>query len=330
MPFFRITIPAVLLALPCVNAWGQAPASSSVQGTYPSKTIRLVLPFPPGAPSDIVGRALGQKLSEQMGVAVIADNRAGAGGNIGLSILAKSPADGYTIAVTTPGVALSPSLYNNPGYDAQKDLTPVARLAAIENVLLVHPSVPVKTLRQFIELARKQPGKLNYGSGGAGTTNHLANELLKTLEKIDLVHVPYKGATVAAVALIGGEVDEVVVSVASSLPFIRAGKVRPLAVLSEKRVSTLPEVPTAVESGVAGFTMSIWYGMLAPGNLPNELVARLHSEAIKALNSPDLRKGFAAQGVDPWPGTPAEFDRLIKSETLRFAKIVEKAGLKKQ
>lgn len=321
MPYFRVMIIAVLLELPCVAAWGQA---------YPAKTIRLVLPFPPGAPSDIVGRALGQKLSEQMGVAVIADNRAGAGGNIGLSIVAKSPADGYTIAVTTPGVALSASLYNNPGYDAQKDLTPIARLAAIENVLLVHPSVPVKTLRQFIEIARKQPGKLNYGSGGAGTTNHLANELLKTLEKIDLVHVPYKGATVAAVALIGGEVDEVVVSVASSLPFIRAGKVRPLAVLSEKRVSTLPEVPTGLESGVAGFTMSIWYGMLAPGHLPNELVSRLHRETVKALHSPDLRKGFAAQGVDPWPGTPVEFDRLIKSETLRFAKIVEKAGLKKQ
>ena len=321
MSRFRIMIAAALLATHCAVAWGQA--------TYPSKPIRLVLPFPPGAPSDIIGRAMGNKLSEQLGVSVIADNRVGAGGNVGLGIVAKSPADGYTIAVTTPAVALSPSLYLNLGYDPQKDLTPIARLAAIENVLLVHPAVPARTLRQFIELARKQPGKLNYGSGGPGTTNHLANELLKTLEKIDIVHVPYKGATVAAVALMGGEVDEVIVSVASSLPYIRTGKVRPLAVLSEKRVAALPDVPTALESGVPGFTMSIWYGMLAPGNLPKELVTRLHQEAVKALASADLRKSFSVQGVEPWPGTPAEFEALIKSETARYAKIIEKAGLKK-
>jgi tripartite-type tricarboxylate transporter receptor subunit TctC len=270
----------------------------------------------PGAPSDIIGRALGGKLAEQLGVGVVADNRAGAGGNLGLEIVAKSPPDGYTIAVTTPATSLSPSLYLNLGYDPQKDLTPIARVATIENVLLVHPSVPAKTLRQFIELARKQPGKLNYGSGGAGTTNHLANELLKSLEKINLVHVPYKGATV--------------VSVASSLPYIRAGRVRPLAVLSEKRVAALPDVPTAIESGVAGFTMSIWYGVLGPGRMPPELVARLHQETVRALNSADLRKSFASQGVDPWPGTPAEFDSLIRSETARYAKIVEKAGLPKE
>ncbi len=321
MSHFRIMIAAVLLALPC---------TVRAQTAYPSKSIRMVLPFPPGAPSDIIGRAIGNKLSEQLGVSVIADNRVGAGGNIGLGIVAKAPPDGYTIVVTTPAIALSPSLYLNLGYDPQKDLTPIARLAAIENVVLVHPSVPAKTLRQFVEIARKQPGKLNYGSGGPGTTNHLANELLKTLENINMVHVPYKGATVAAVALMGGEVDEVIVSVASSLPYIRTGKVRPLAVLSEKRVAALPDVPTALESGVPGFTMSIWYGMLAPGRMPAELVARLNQEAVKALNSAELRKSFAAQGVDPWPGTPAEFDALIKSETARYAKIIEKAGLKKE
>lgn len=310
-----------LLALSSA-AWGQI--------AYPTKPIRLVLPFPPGAPSDIIGRALGNKISEQMGVAVVADNRVGAGGNIGLGIVAKSLPDGYTIVVTTPAIALSPSLYAKLGYDAQKDLTPLARLAAIENVVLVHPAVPAKNLRDFVELARRQPGKLTYGSGGPGTTNHLANELLKSLEKIDMLHVPYKGATVAAVALMGAEVDEVIVSVASSLPYIRTGKVRPLAVLSEKRVAALPDVPTALESGVPGFTMSIWYGMLAPGRMPAELVARLNQEAVKALNSAELRKSFAAQGVDPWPGTPAEFDALIKSETARYAKIIEKAGLKKE
>ena len=310
-----------LLALSSA-AWGQI--------AYPTKPIRLVLPFPPGAPSDIIGRALGNKISEQMGVAVVADNRVGAGGNIGLGIVAKSLPDGYTIVVTTPAIALSPSLYAKLGYDAQKDLTPLARLAAIENVVLVHPAVPAKNLRDFVELARRQPGKLTYGSGGPGTTNHLANELLKSLEKIDMLHVPYKGATVAAVALMGAEVDEVIVSVASSLPYIRTGKVRPLAVLSEKRVAALPDVPTALESGVPGFTMSIWYGMLAPGHMPKDLVTRLNQEAVKALGSADLRKSFATQGVDPWPGTPAEFDALIKSETARYAKIIERAGLKKE
>ena len=310
-----------LLALSSA-AWGQI--------AYPTKPIRLVLPFPPGAPSDIIGRALGNKISEQMGVAVVADNRVGAGGNIGLGIVAKSLPDGYTIVVTTPAIALSPSLYAKLGYDAQKDLTPLARLAAIENVVLVHPAVPAKNLRDFVELARRQPGKLTYGSGGPGTTNHLANELLKSLEKIDMLHVPYKGATVAAVALMGAEVDEVIVSVASSLPYIRTGKVRPLAVLSEKRVAALPDVPTALESGVPGFTMSIWYGMLTPGRMPKDLVTRLNQEAVKALGSADLRKSFATQGVDPWPGTPAEFDALIKSETARYAKIIERAGLKKE
>lgn len=225
----------LLLALPCSFAFAQ---------NYPSKPIRLILPFPPGAPSDLVGRLFGQKLSEQLGENVIPDNRPGAGGNIALAAVAKSAPDGYTLTISTPGIALSPSLYKNLQYDPQKDLVPVARLVTVENVILVHPSVPTKTLKEFVALARAKPGKLNYGSGGPGTTNHLANELLKYLEKIDLVHVPYKGATVATVALIGGEVDEVVVSVASVLSLIKSGKVRPLAVLSENRVATLPDVPT--------------------------------------------------------------------------------------
>ena len=307
-----------------VMAWGQA------AGQYPTKPIRMILPFPPGAPSDIVGRAMAQKLSEQLGVNVIADNRVGAGGNLGISLAAKSPPDGYTIMTTTPSIALSPALYKNLGYDPQKDLVAIARFASIENVMLVHPSVPVKTLRQFIDLARKQPGKLNYGSGGAGTTNHLANELLKVLENINIVHVPYKGATVATVALMGGEVDQVVVSVASVLPQIRAGKLRPIVVLSEKRVPTLPDVQTSTEAGVPGFKMSIWFGLLGPARMPPEIIARLNQESIKALSSPDLLQRFAGAGVDPWPGSPEQMDQLIRSETARYAKIAEKAGLKKE
>lgn len=297
---------------------------------YPSKPIRMILPFPPGAPSDIVGRAMAQKLAEQLGVNVIADNRVGAGGNLGIALVAKSPPDGYTIMTTSPSIALSPVLYNNPGYDAQKDLVAIARFASIENVMLVHPSVPVKTLRQFIDLARKNPGKLNYGSGGAGTTNHLANELLKTLENLNIVHVPYKGATVATLALMSGEVDQVVVSVASVLQQVRAGKLRAVVVLSEKRVPTLPDVPTSAEAGVPEFRLSIWFGMLGPARLPPEIIAKLNQESLKALASPDLLQRFAGAGVDPWPGTPADMDRLIRGETARYAKIAEKAGLKRE
>jgi tripartite-type tricarboxylate transporter receptor subunit TctC len=297
---------------------------------YPVKPIRLILPFPPGAPSDMVGRAVGQKLSEQLGENVVPDNRAGAGGNLGTAAVAKAPPDGYTLLIATPSIALSPSLYANLTYDAVKDLAPVARLATIENVLLVHPSVPAKTLKQFVALARAHPGKLNYGSGGPGTTNHLANELLKNLEKINIVHVPYKGATVATVALIGGEVDEVIVSVASVLPMIKAGKVRALAVLSERRVPTLPDVPTSNEAGVENFTMSIWYGMFAPAATPREIIARLNREVTKALGSPDMRERLAAAGIDPWPGTPEQMGNLLRSETARFAVLIRAAGLPRE
>jgi tripartite-type tricarboxylate transporter receptor subunit TctC len=297
---------------------------------YPVKPIRLILPFPPGAPSDMVGRAVGQKLSEQLGENVVPDNRAGAGGNLGTAAVAKAPPDGYTLLIATPSIALSPSLYANLTYDAVKDLAPVARLATIENVLLVHPSVPAKTLKQFVALARAHPGKLNYGSGGPGTTNHLANELLKTLEKINIVHVPYKGATVATVALIGGEVDEVIVSVASVLPMIKAGKVRALAVLSERRVPTLPDVPTSNEAGFENFTMSIWYGMFAPAATPREIIARLNREVTKALGSPDMRERLAVAGIDPWPGTPEQMGNLLRSETARFAVLIRAAGLPRE
>ena len=210
-----------------------------------------------------------------------------------------------------------------------KDFAPVARLASIENVMLVHPSVPAKTLKDFVALARANPGKLNYGSGGPGTTNHLANELLKSLEKLNMVHVPYKGATVATTALIGGEVDEVIVSVASVLSFIKAGKVRPLVVLSEKRVATLPEVPTSKEAGFPNFQMSIWYGMMAPAGTPREIVTRLYQEVAKALDDRTLRQHMANVGMDPWLGSPEEMGKLVRSEIGRYAKIIQSAGIKK-
>lgn len=308
---------------------GALSCGSAVAQSYPGKPIRLVLPYPAGAPSDMVGRALGQRLSEQLGQNIVADNRTGAGGNLGIAAVAKAPPDGYTILITSPAIAISPSLYSNLGYDAEKDLAPVARVATIENVLVVHPSVPARTLKQFIALARAHPGKLNFGSGGAGTTNHLANELLKSIEKISMVHVPYKGATLATVALMSGEVDEVIVAVAPALPLVRAGKVRPLAVLSERRVPALPDVPTAKEAGVDNFQVSIWYGMFVPAATPHEVIARLGREVIKALETPDLRRRMTVLGIEPWPGTAEELGKLLRSETARYAEIIRSAGLRR-
>jgi tripartite-type tricarboxylate transporter receptor subunit TctC len=296
--------------------------------TYPVRPIRLIIPFPPGAPNDMVARVLGQKLSEQIGASIVPENRAGAGGNVGLTAAAKSPPDGYTLVLSTPAIAISPSLYSKLDYDAARDFAPVARVSSIPNVMVVHPSVPARTLKQFIALARAHPGKLNFASGGPGTTNHLANELLKYLQKIDMVHVPYKGATVGMMAMISGEVDEVILPVASAIPQIRAGKVRALAVLSEKRLPTLPEVPTAGEAGVDNFVVPVWYGMFAPARTPADIVSRVSREILKALDSADLREKFAAMGVDPWPGSPEQLQSLVRSETARYGEVIRGIGLR--
>jgi tripartite-type tricarboxylate transporter receptor subunit TctC len=320
------------LALLCSALLFTAAFASAAQpeGGYPTKPVRLVVPFPAGASSDVVGRLIGQKLSEQLGQQVVADNRPGAGGNLGIGMAAKSPPDGYTIVIATASIAVSPALYAKLGYDAQKDLAPVARLTSIPNILLVHPSVPAKTLRQFIELARAQPGKLNFGSGGAGTTNHLANELLKHLAKVNLVHVPYKGVTQAMVSMMSGEVDEVVMPVSTALTHIRAGKVRPLAVLTDERIAALPDVPTGKEAGLEGFTMPLWYGMFAPAGTPPEIVSRLSRELIAGLESPDLRKRLLALSVQPWPGSAAELGQLLRTDMQRYGEIARGAGLQKQ
>jgi tripartite-type tricarboxylate transporter receptor subunit TctC len=318
---------ALLLMLSGPHAYAAAAGSTQA---YPIKPVRLVVPFPPGASSDIVGRMLGEKLAEQLGQPVIADNRPGVGGNLGIGFAAKSPPDGYTIVIATSSIAVSPSLYAKLAYDPINDLAPIARLTSIPNVLLVHPSVPAKTLRQFIDLARAQRGKLNFGSGGAGTTNHLANELLKHLEKIDMVHVPYKGVTQAMVSMMSGEVDEVVMPVSTALTHIRSGRVRALAVLTEKRIAALPDVPTGIEAGVPGFVMPLWYGMFAPARTPPEIVSRLSRDLVKALETPQVRERLNALGVETWPGTPEQLRDLLRKEIERYGQVVRAAGLPKQ
>lgn len=314
--------------LPIVLACAAGAAAPVCAQSYPAKPIRLILPFPPGGPTDILGRSLAGKLGEQIGQQVVADSRPGAGGNLGLELAAKAPPDGYTIVLTSPLISISPSLYSKLNYDPQKDLTPVSLVAIIQNVLLVHPNVPARSVKELVQLARSSPGKLNFGSGGVGTTTHLAPELLQSLTKTKLVHVPYKGSGQALIGLIAGQVDMLVMAVPAAAAQIEAGKVRPLAVLSEKRATPLPKVPTAKEAGFENFVVDIWYGILAPTGTPQPIIGRLNSEIHKALAAPDLRDRLLTGGIQPVANSPEQFAKFIRSEMVRFAKVVKDAGIK--
>ena len=314
---------AILAILCALGGVGVAAAQN-----YPAKSVRMILPFPPGGPSDILGRALAQKLTEQMGQQVITDNRPGAGGNLGLELTAKAPPDGYTVVLSSPLISISPSLYAKLNYDPQKDLAPVSLVAQIQNVLLVHPSVPAKNLKELVAVAKKQPGKLNYGSGGVGTTTHLAPELMQSLTGTKLVHVPFKGSGLALIGLISGQVDVLIMAVPAAQGQVDAGKARPLAIFSEKRATPMPNVPTAKEAGIDGLVVDIWYGILAPQGTPAPIVNRLGSEINKALAAPELKDKLLSVGVQPLGTTPEQFGTFIRSEAARYAKIIKAAGIK--
>ena len=317
----RVVVAAVVIVGSCAAASAHAQA-------YPAKPVRMIFPFPPGGPTDLLGRAIAQKLSDQLGQQFVADTRPGAGGNLGLELAAKAPPDGYTIVLSSPLVAISPALYAKLNYDPAKDLAPIAQVAVIQNVLLVHPSVPAKTLKDLIQLARRSPGKFSFGSGGVGTTTHLAPELLQSLATIRMVHVPYKGSGQALIGLIGGDVDLLIMAVPAAAGQIQAGKVRALAVLSAQRSPVVPAIPTAKEAGVDNFEVPIWYGILAPAATPREIIARLNGELVKALTAPDLKERLATAGIEPVTGTPEQFAAFIKSETARYATVIKDAGIK--
>ena len=297
------------------------------QQNYPAKTVRMILPFAPGGPSDIIGRTLAGKLTEQLGQPVVVDNRAGAGGNLGMELGAKAPADGYTITLTSPTMAISPSLYKKLPFDPQKDFAPISMVANIPNIMVVHLSVPAKTLKEFIQLARTSPGKLNFGSSGAGSTTHLSSEILSSLAGLKMVHVPYKGQGLALVGLLSGQVDMMILAVPSVLPMIQSNKVRAIAALSAKRLATVPQVPTTGESGVNNFEVSVWFGMLAPTATPRDIVNRLNQELAKALASPDIRERFASGGIEPLTSTPEQFAAFARAETVRYAKVIKDANI---
>jgi tripartite-type tricarboxylate transporter receptor subunit TctC len=296
------------------------------QASYPSKTVRIVIPFGTGG-TNIMARLLAPKFAEAFGQPFVVDPRLGAGGNIGNELVAKSTPDGYTLSVAPPGIVFSPFLYKKVGYDPMRDFTPIALLGSVPNVMVVHPSVPARTLREVIDLAHKQPKKLSYGSGGIGSTNHLAMEAFKAAAGLDILHVPYKGATVALVDAISGQVDIVVVAVSSVSQYAQQGKLRGVAALSPRRSAAMPNLPTTAEAGMPQWLMENWYGLFGPAGLPRDIVERLNTEAVKAMKATDTRERLLPQGFDLFPSTPQELAAQMKSEHARFAKIVKAAGI---
>ncbi len=318
------TLPGFACAVVALTAF--APSPAVLAQAYPTKPIRLILPFPPGGPTDIAGRAIAQKLSEQLGQSVVADNRPGATSNIGLELAAKSPPDGYTIVLTPPSIALSPSMYQKLNYDALRDLQPLTLVANMYYVMATHNSVPAKNLSEFIALAKRNPGKLNFSSSGLGAGNHLATELFKSMYGLQMLHVPYKGNVAGLLACMTGEVDFGTFAVAPAISMVKAKRVRPLAALTEKRLGVLPEVPTAREQGVDLVSVQ-WYGILAPAGTPRAIVDRLVSELHKVVSSPDVKDKLAASGIDTVTSTPEQFREFIRSETVLYAKVIKAAGI---
>jgi tripartite-type tricarboxylate transporter receptor subunit TctC len=305
------------------------PTPALSQQNYPAKPIRLIVPLAPGGPSDILARSMAQVISPSLGQTVVVDNRTGAGGTIGIDIAAKSPPDGYTmLLVALATYTITANLYSKLPYNARTDLTPVIILAGAPYVLTVHPSLPVKSLKELIALARSRPGQLNYASAGTGGSQHLAGEILKSTAKIDIVHVPYKGAAPAVVDMIGGHVSMGFTALPSSLPQARAGKLRPIAVTSVKRSEAAPDLPTFTELGFPQIDLVVWYGVLFPAKTPPEIVNRMSSEVARAVQSPDVKAKLLQQGVESIGTTPQQFASFMQTEIARYGKIIRDSGAK--
>jgi tripartite-type tricarboxylate transporter receptor subunit TctC len=306
-----------------------AMAAPLVSGqTFPAKPVRIVVGFPSGGNVDIPTRIVASKLGDLWGTSVIVDNRPGAGGNIGADLVAKAAPDGYTLLTCNAAShGINPSFYKKIPFDAVKDFAFISQIGLTANVLLVHPSVPAKTVSEFIAYAKANPGKISFASAGVGTSQHLAMELLKSMTGINVVHVPYKGGHPALTDLLGGQVQAMFAAVPTSQAMIKAGKLRALGVTSLKRSPNLPDVPTIAESGVPGFSVTSWYGLCAPAAVPKPILARLHDDLVKVLAMPDTQQRLSEQGIDVTPSSPEEFAEFIKSEVAKWAKVVKEAGI---
>jgi len=296
---------------------------------YPERNTRLIVAFPTGA-SQILGILISEKLGAALGQPVIADFRSGAGGNLAAELAAKAPADGYTLLLTSPSVVISPNLYKKLNYETLRDFTGISLLSTVPNVLVIHPSVPANSLQELVRLARAHPGKLSFGSGGVGSSNHLAGELFKSLAKVNILHVPYKGASIALTHILGGEAEMVMVTVPATIPFISSGRLRGLAVLVPERVPTVPNVPTTAEAGMPELVINTWYGLFAPTGVRPEIIQRINAEVVKFMHAPEVIKLLAKSGLDPVTSTPAEFGDFLRAEMKKWASVIKEANIRVQ
>jgi tripartite-type tricarboxylate transporter receptor subunit TctC len=311
---------ALILGLaPCAPAMGQ--------DAYPTRPITLIVPFPAGGTTDILARIVGQGLEKELGQAVVIDNRGGAGGNIGGAAAAKAPPDGYTLFMGTVGThAINASLYKNMPFDPIKDFQPLSRVAMVPNVLVANPSQPFKTVKEMIAYAKANPGKLNFGSSGSGSSIHLSGELFKAMAGIDMVHVPYKGSAPAVTDLLGGQIGIMFDNLPSAIQHVRAGKLRAIAVTTAKRSPQLPDVPTIAEAGVPGYEATSWFGMFATAGTPEPIVSKLHGALLRVLKNADVQKQIAEQGGEPHSESPREFAGFIRQESAKWGKVVKDSG----
>jgi len=309
--------------LPFALPVAQGPA---VAQDYPSKPVRIIVPYPPGGPTDIVARLVGHKLSERYKQAFVIDNRPGAGGNLGAEAVARSPADGYSLVVGTTAHAINPSLFKQMNYDLVRDFAPVALLTRMPLVLVVHPELPASNVAEFIAHARKPGVNLSYASSGNGQSTHLAAELFKSMTGVAMVHVPYKGSAPALVDVAGGQVAAMFDTMLSAMPQVKAGRLRALAVTSDRRSSAAPELPTIAESGVAGYEATAWNGLLAPAGTPREIVDELNRAINLILAQPDVLQRLSADGADPGTGSAGDFESFIQVELEKWAKAVKSSG----
>ena len=315
---------ALLVVVPLT---AKLPGVTFAADAYPSKPVRVVVPFAPGGINDVLARILSQKLGAELGTTIVIDNRGGAGGTLGSGIVAHAAPDGYTLLFSSSStIVVSPSMSSNLTYDPIKDFSPIAEIASVGSVLVVHPSVPANSVKELIAYAKANPGKLNYGSAGAGASQHLASELFKTMAGINMVHVPYKGGGPAMADLLAGQISLMIELIPTALPQIKGGKIRALAVSTPKRSPVLPDLPTIADT-LPGYDLTIWTGLLAPGGTPKEIVSRLSNATLAVLGSPDMRERLASQGAEPVAANkPEQFADYIRKELVRWAAVVKASG----
>lgn len=303
-------------------------AQSQGADQYPSKPITIMVPFSAGGTTDILARLLGQRLSQKWGQPVVIENRAGAGGNIGTAVVARAPADGYMLVMGTIGThTINSSLYKSMPYDPIKDFAPITRVAMVPNALVVNKDAPFDSVAKLVAYAKANPGKLNFGSSGHGTTLHLSGELFKLMAGVQMQHVPYKGSAPAIADLLGGQITMIFDNMPSALPHVKSGRLKALAVTSATRVKSMPDIPTVAEAGIPGFEVTSWFGLWAPANTPPDIVRKLNREVVDILNSNDVKEKIKEQGAEPNPETPEQFAEFIQTETKKWARVVKEAGI---